>query len=75
MLPHELVWRREHAGRFRHGARAIHRIAHPGVVQVFGAKDVYATISIVMELVAGHDLIQRVVEVMQTPALSTRWRS
>ena len=59
MLRHELVWRKEYARRFRREARSIQRIVHPGVVRVFGVVEAYATISIVMDLIDGGDLVRR----------------
>jgi serine/threonine-protein kinase len=73
MLRHELVWRKEYAKRFRREARVIQRIVHPGVVQVFGAQDAYATIFIIMELVPGHDLIQRLIDYGPLPAAEVRF--
>lgn len=61
MLSHALVYQRHFADRFRNEARIIGSLRHPGIVEVFDCEEAYATIFIIMEKLAGHDL-ERLIE-------------
>ncbi len=59
MLRHELVWLGDYADRFRQEAESIRRLVHPNVVRLHGLVRAYATLFIVMDLVDGADLHER----------------
>jgi len=60
MLPHELIFAGDFVEQFRSEARMIAGLRHPNIVEVYDVEEAYRTWFIVMELLRGEDLYQRI---------------
>jgi len=59
VLPAALAQDAERVGRFRREAQILATLNHPNIAAVYGLEEANGTIGLVMELVAGEDLAQR----------------
>ena len=59
VLPAALAHDAERVGRFRREAQILATLNHPNIAAIYGLEEANGTVGLVMELVAGNDLAQR----------------
>ncbi len=59
VLPAALAHDTERVGRFRREAQILATLNHPNIAAIYGLEEANGTVGLVMELVAGNDLAQR----------------
>jgi len=59
VLPAALAQDADRVGRFRREAQILATLNHPNIAAIYGLEEAHGTVGLVMELVAGDDLAQR----------------